>query len=469
MSLTTALIAAGTGLRTAQTGIDLVSRNVANATTPGYTRKTAQQTPLIVGGQGQGVRLELVQRTVNARLQFETREALSATETYRVTDDFLSRFELAFGKPGDGSSIASQLGRLGDAFRQLATNPDVVTAQATVVSRAEGFARGLNDLTSQIQGLRTEAESGIRASVDTINSRLATIDRLNVQIVQAKALGQSTADLEDRRDIMMDDLSREIDITYFTREGGDVWIMTRSGQALLDTRVHSVTFANVAQVGATQSYPGTLDGLMIDGTDVTAGLTGGRIKGLFDLRDTLLPQAQTQVDELASKVTTLFAAENLELFMDGGATFTVAGTTGYAGRIVVNPAVKSELWRTRDGTLAASESANRGDATIPLAIINQFEAIQTFPAAAGLGTTFTIQGYAAAFISFQGSQRADIADRLANQSALTEAMQTRLTNDSGVNVDRELALMIELQSSYSAAARMIQAIKEMYDQLLRAV
>ena len=73
--LTTALLAATSGLRAAQTGIDLVSRNVANATTVGYTRKTIVQTPLIVGGEGQGVRLGDIERNVNARLQVEVRSA----------------------------------------------------------------------------------------------------------------------------------------------------------------------------------------------------------------------------------------------------------------------------------------------------------------------------------------------------------------------------------------------------------
>ncbi len=55
---------------------------------------------------------------------------------------------------------------------------------------------------------------------------------------------------------------------------------------------------------------------------------------------------------------------------------------------------------------------------------------------------------------------------LKNKSVLTESLQTRLSNDSGVNVDRELAFMIELQNSYAANAKMIQAVKEMFDQLL---
>jgi flagellar hook-associated protein 1 FlgK len=98
-----------------------------------------------------------------------------------------------------------------------------------------------------------------------------------------------------------------------------------------------------------------------------------------------------------------------------------------------------------------------------------FESLQTFPGTTGLGTSFTFEGYGAAFVAFQGTQRANINDAMKNKSVLTESLQTRLSNDSGVNVDRELALMIELQNSYGANARMIQAVKEMFDQLLSIV
>jgi flagellar hook-associated protein 1 FlgK len=464
--LTTALLAATSGLRAAQTGIDIVSRNVANATTVGYTRKTVPQTPLIVGGEGQGVRLGDIERQVNARLQVEVRSGLSQTTAYEVRDDFLSRFELVFGKPGDNTTVAHQLHQLSDAFRQLSTNPDVITTQTTVISRAEAFASGLNVVADRVQGLRTEAEDAIKTSVDTINANLTAIDDLNSQIAQARSLGQSTADLEDRRDTFLDGLSKEIDISYFMRQNGEVWIQTTGGQALLDVGIHTVSFNNIAQLTPQLAYPLGLDGVMIDGTDVTTSLTGGRLKGLFDLRDTILPQAQLQLDSLAANVTTLLTGEDLELFTDGAVAFNALNTTGYANRITVNQVVRDEPWRTRDGTVVAVQNTNTGDTTLPLAIVDMFEGLQTFPGTTGLGTTFTLEGYASAFVAFQGTQRANTADALANKSALTESLQTRLSNDSGVNVDRELALMIELQNSYAANAKMIQAVKEMFDQLL---
>jgi flagellar hook-associated protein 1 len=467
--LTTALLAATSGLRAAQTGIDVVSRNVANATTPGYTRKTVPQTPLIVGGEGQGVQLGQLQRQVNERLQIEVRSGISETATLEVQDDFLSRFELAFGKPGDNTTVSNQLQALSDAFRQLATNPDTITTQTTVVSKAQTLASGLNTLSDQVQGLRSDADGQIQISVDNINAKLKAIDDLNTQIAQAQSLGHSTPDLEDRRDQFLDDLSKEIDISYYKRSNGEIWIQTKTGAALLDVAVHPVSFNSTPVVTPLISYPGGLDGIVVDGQDLAPSITGGRLRGLLDLRDTILPQAQLQLDTLAANLTTTLNGQNMELFNDNGVTFNVASTTGYAGRITVNQVVVNNPWRTRDGTTVAVQSPNTGDATIPLAIVNTFEAQQTFPPTTGLGTSFTFAGYAAAFVSFQGTQRANTNDAMTNKSVLTESLQTRLSNDSGVNVDHELALMIELQNSYGANAKMVQAVKEMFDQLLQIV
>lgn len=467
--LTTALLAATSGLRAAQTGIDLVSRNVANASTPGYTRKTVPQTPLIVGGEGQGVQLGQIERQVNERLQIEVRSGISETASLEVQDDFLSRFELAFGKPGDNTTISAQIQALSDAFRQLATNPDTITTQTTVISKAEFVAGGLNTVADRVQGLRSDADAQIKLSVDEINAKLKAIDDLNTQIAQAKSLGQSTPDLEDRRDQFLDDLSKQIDISYYKRSNGEVWIQTKGGAALLDVAVHPVTFNSTPVVTPLIVYPGGLDGIVVDGTDITASITGGRLRGLFDLRDTILPQAQLQLDTLAANLTTVLNGQNMELFNDNGVTFNPLSTTGYANRITVNQVVKNNPWRTRDGTAVAVPNPNTGDATIPLAIVNTFENLQVFPGTTGLGTSFTFEGYASAFVAFQGTQRANTNDAMKNKSVLTESLQTRLSNDSGVNVDRELALMIELQNSYGANAKMVQAVKDMFDQLLSIV
>ncbi|MBI3451671.1 MAG: flagellar hook-associated protein FlgK, partial [Rhodospirillales bacterium] len=115
MSLNIALQTATSGLRAAQAGIEIVSRNVANAGIEGYTRKTLPLESLTVNGQSIGVRLGEITRSVNTRLQGEARIGFGLTESLRVKDDFLSRLDLILGTPGGTNSLSSVLGRLGDS------------------------------------------------------------------------------------------------------------------------------------------------------------------------------------------------------------------------------------------------------------------------------------------------------------------------------------------------------------------
>jgi flagellar hook-associated protein 1 FlgK len=419
-----------------------------------------------------------VMRQVDAQLQRDVRTGTAEASSLTVVRDFLARFQLNLGKPGDNTSIGNVISALGDTFRTLATAPESVTAQSAVVTQAQSVAGSLNRLADAVQAQRNEAERGITASVAGINQYLDDIATLNQQIVTAGSTGRSTADLEDQRDVKLDALSKEIGINYFKRDTGEVTITTASGRTLLDGVVHHITFAAVSQVTAAATYPGTLAGPMLDGIDLfkappvtppSTEIASGRLAGLADLRDRILPQAERQLDELAASITTTLSGLTppLELFQDAGATYNAANLAGYAQRITVNTAVINQPWRLRDGTaVAGPNTATPSDATLPRAVIDAFDTVQTFPAGTGLGTLFTFSQYGASFVGFQAAQAQSYSDRVADQEAINDQLTQTLTGESGVNVDQEMALMVQLQNSYSANARVVSTIKDMFDALL---
>jgi flagellar hook-associated protein 1 len=476
--LSSALSAAASGLRTTQTGIELLSRNISNAASPGYTRKFTEPQNLVIGGEGYGVRSGDVSRLVDGDLQRSVRQNYSEIEGSSVQDQFLARLELVFGRPGDSSSVASRMNSLGNAFRSLVGNPESVSAQQTAVSKAQELARSFNDVANTIQGLRTDAESAINAAVKEVNGLLTELDALNTEIVSLKAIGRDTPDLEDQRDSKVDQLSKLMGITYFTRDNGELRILTTSGRELLTAQPHLLSFSPSGSVPPTSAYPAALNGVMLDGVDLFApppstppftDIGTGKLAALADLRDRLLPQAQLQVDELASVLTLQFAAlvPPLEIFRDGAIAYNPLNRTGYAQRIVVNPAVVANVWRVRDGTVVGvPNTVNPSDATLPLAVIGMFDATQTFAGAAGLGTAHSFENYSATFLDFQAAQRATFKSVAESQQISNEALRQRLLSESGVNIDQEMSLMVELQNSYAANARVIQALKDMFDELI---
>ncbi len=469
MSLTAALQNAASGLRAAQQGVDIVSRNISNASTPGYTRKILPQEAAIVDHEGHGVRTLEIRRYVDSALQRELRSELSTTGALESTDRMLSRLELSFGSPEDANSLANSLGRLNEAFKALATSPENVSIQRTAIARAQDLTNNMNALSDTIQSLRTDAETQINGMVPKINDALDRIQSLNNDIIRTKSAGFSIADLEDRRDNAVNDLAQMIDIKYFVRDTGEMLVYTGTGRALLSGGVNQLSYVTAGPMTPVASYPTTISGIMLGGADITTEIQGGQLKGFLDVRDTLLPKAQAQLDQLASDLTQAFTAQNLELFNDGGATYNPANMLGFSARITVNAVVDANPWRMRDGTVVAAPNPFESDDTLPKAIVNMFDTQQAFPLGLGLGSSQTFEAYAASFISFQSNQRADYQYRLEGQTAFKDALDKRQSDTSGVNVDQEMTMLVQLQASYSASARVIESVTRMLDELLQSV
>src|SRR5262249_51140063 len=114
-----------------------------------------------------------------------------------------------------------------------------------------------------------------------------------------KATGDSTADLEDQRDLALNKLSDQIGIRYFTRDTGEVVVMSPTDRTLLDGVPPTLTHSAASSMSASVTYPGTLDGIDIGGTDITSTLTKGQIGALIALRDSTLPGLTEEISQLA--------------------------------------------------------------------------------------------------------------------------------------------------------------------------
>jgi flagellar hook-associated protein 1 FlgK len=503
-SLNASLANSMSGLRAAQSGIETVSRNVGNANADHYTRKIQGQLPNVVGGLGQGVQLPAVRREVDLYLQRDARDSSSRTARLGAINEFLGRLEKVYGQPGDDISLGGRMAELRSSFEDLTNHPDNTTSQTDVFNKATALAESFGYLTDNIQAMRTQVEQEIANSVANVNTALENIETLNTEIAKNRNSGVSSADLEDQRDEQVANLAKEMGIQTFVRADGRLAVLTESSRFLLDQTATTASFTQKGTIVASDSYVpvglpaagfnATLGGISVPNPgggaalDITSSITRGRLAGLFALRDTILPQAQAQIDDQAARLTlafegtgTGFAGTAITLFSDTAAaagppkaafTNTAANTVGYAGRIVTNPIFDTagNLWRLRDGTnsvAVAAESTFTGDQTQLRSVLTMFETAQTYTAANGLGTSHTVEAAANAFTGFQATQTASYQAAEDDQTTVTDALRERLRDQSGVNVDEELSRMIQLQNSYSASARVMSTVTQMFDDLLR--
>jgi flagellar hook-associated protein 1 FlgK len=302
-SISVTLRTALSGLSANQASLSVTSNNIANATTDGYTQKTANRQSRLIDGQGAGVQTTSITRRVNDVLIRDLREQLSLLGKATVEDQFYNNMENLFGQPDSNSSIAATLTDFGNALEALAISPSSSNEQIDTVNAASDLTQQVNDMAKTVQDLRYEANLAIEVEVREINTLLSNIAELNSSIARNKALGFNFGDMGDQRDIAIADLAEKIDISYFTRDNGKIVIFTASGRTLVDINPSTLAYTPASSMSSTTSYPNNgISAITLDGNDITTDIKGGKLKALIDLRDTTLPNLNTQFNTLAAVV-----------------------------------------------------------------------------------------------------------------------------------------------------------------------
>ncbi len=169
----------------------------------------------------------------------------------------------------------------------------------------------------------------------------------------------------------------------------------------------------------------------------------------------------------------------LPFFVDGGRNNAVytgsfegsSQRVGFAGRIVVNPGLTAN--RASLVVFGTAPATAQGDATRPQLIFDRLtKSVRDFSPSTGIGGrdaaySASVANFAQRIVQTQG-QNVEAANRLdEGQQVALSSIESRFAAKSGVNVDQEMSSLVELQTAYAANARVISAVKEMMDLLLR--
>ncbi len=398
-----ALSSALSGLRIAQQQLSVISNNVANVGTPGYTRKILPQSAQVLNSTGQtiGVQSETIIRNVDLNLSRDLWTQVSAVSSLDVKSTYLGTIQKFHGPPDKELSIAAEIARLKDSFSALSDAPDDGFLLQATLDQAGNVARKFNDFSDLINQMRNDAQDEATVAIERTNDLLSQIAELNQQIKSAFNLGRSTAAVEDQRDEAIKQLSEELEISLFKRGDGVIVIQTRTGLQLADENAEEIYF-NPTQLGPGTDYPNGVSGIFVGGNpinnpgafDVTQSRLGGRIGGLLELRDDILPQYQAQIDELAHKMALRFESQGLRLFTDASgvvppdtAPDPVAGTpvsyVGFAGQIQVNDTVISNINLIQQGTYTSDETIPSGSNVVIRRVLEHAFGTVNYQEAAG--------------------------------------------------------------------------------------
>jgi len=318
MSVAIALNNAISGITAAQSALSVVSQNVANANTEGYSKKQVNQSSVVLGGTLNGVAVDDVTRLVNKFLNTELTDTVSEVRKSVAISEFYQITQSLFGTPGSDATISNDVSDLMNSVEALANRPEDAALRFEVAAMARNLANTISRTAQDVQDLRFQADIELKASVDRANESLVRIESLNDQIARGQMLGEPTGDLEDKRDLQIRKLAEEVDVRTFQRSDGKLAVFTRNGVDLVDDKRRELGYDPIATVDANTTFNellvfnldtagqrvGNGEPLVTSGVsaNVTTTIRSGRISGLLEARDSVTADLQNQLDTLASTV-----------------------------------------------------------------------------------------------------------------------------------------------------------------------
>lgn len=459
-----------TGLYASQQALDLTGHNIANANTPGYTRQVIDLSsiapPTTFGmydkwgkAIGEGVNVDGYRQIRNQFLDMQYRRENKSLGEWETKSETLSAVEAIFNEPSD-SGIVTAIDDFFNSLQELSKNPESLTVRSEVRERGIALADTMNTVYQHLDDKEKELDSTIESRVSEINSYSDRISKLNNEIYRFELSGQPANDLRDQRNLLVDQLSKLVNITTYEDTNKNFRIDI-GGQALVDGQN-----AFTMSVDNTGTVKWDLAGTPVNPSS-------GTLKGLLDMRNgdgtngiKGIPYYKEQWNKLAYNIATQFNTQHkagygldnstgINFFTD----FTAYDSTvQYAQQIKVSDDILADDGLQR--IAAAGVSALPGDNTNALNLIALRDHGNT-----GLdGATF--DDFTRSLISNLGvdAQQANMMQR--NQDTMVKQVDLNRQSVSGVSLDEEMTNMVKYQKSYAASARMITAMDELLDTLI---
>jgi flagellar hook-associated protein 1 FlgK len=433
-----------------QGALEVTTDNIANANTPGYTRKR----PVLVEGPpalegnlvvGTGVRFQGIQsirdRLIEFRINDETAQQARADSQLAALQQVENQFS------SDSSGISADMTAFFNAVSQLSLDPSSASQRQAVLTKAQNVADSFHNSATLLNQVRANLNLSVGESVQQVNALTQKIAELNGKVDQMQKLGQEPGGLEDQRVELIKQLSGLIDVNTITTEHGDT-LTTGDGTALV---VGGQSFS--LQLSADSAG---MQRVMAFGQDITASIKGGKLAGALNVRDQVIPDLQNKIDTLASDFASAINTAHRSGFdlngAAGGDLFSVSSTVaGSASSIGVAINSTDKIAASSDGSAGSS-----GNCTVLTAVQNQ-----KLSSGANALESYSNIVFRVGSLTAQTKAEIDATDVTLQQ------LQNQRGSISGVSIDEESANLIRYQHAFQAAARVVSVIDEMTRTILQ--
>jgi flagellar hook-associated protein 1 FlgK len=444
------------GALAAQIALSASSQNIANLQTKGYTRQSALFTSVGPDASGRsagnGVQVSSLMRFSDNYKSQAMWRAASEQGMYAQSQPYLTQLESVMGDTS--ASLSAGIDAFFKAVNAVAGDPGSSPLRQQVLTSASLMGERFNALNNVFNSQLTSVRQQRSALVDSSNSDIATIARLNQQIMETQAGGVSASSLIDARDGAIDALASKMALEVSTNADGSRDVSLKSGQALVIGSMHG-TLAAAATLDAPQAFSVTFANstFTLDATRM-----GGQIGGLSQYEANTLVPLQQDVDALASTI-----AERVNAQLAAG--YSAPGVNG-APLFVYTPGSGANALKVVEG-FKAEDLAFSGDG-LPgdTGNLQKLAALKTQPV--------TLPGIGTVLLSDADTQLLGklAVDSKLNKASLktTDTVRTQSVDDwqstSGVNEDEEAVNLVEFQRMYQANMKVISIANSLFDSTL---
>jgi flagellar hook-associated protein 1 FlgK len=287
------------GLSAAQKALEIIGNNIANAATDGYHRQRVELAPaetsqvgsILLGG---GVDVISVTRMINSFLEEEIlRQQSSLGE---VAEEFatLRTIEISFGELSAGNSLSATIDQFFNSLQELNAHPGEIIWQRQAVTAAETMTSQFRTLGESLTSLETQIVLEAENTIEQINTLINHIAELNEKIESIEVGGAQANNLRDQRDQSLSELSELVAIETQAHEFGVVNVIIAG--------IPVVTSASATELDVSLQQDGHLGIGIAEASNYNTNLQGGRLGGLFSLKNELVSGIHNGLDDLASAI-----------------------------------------------------------------------------------------------------------------------------------------------------------------------
>lgn len=290
-----------------QSALQVVSNNIANANTVGYSKQNVTlraNTPINTapGAIGTGVRATEVTRQYNLLFARQANEKESDYQYWSTQSTVLQQVETIFNESNE-TGLSNMLSEFWSAWSDLSNNPDGTAERESLLAQSENLVKTIQDMAYNLRMYQSNLNSNIQNAVGEVNSLLSQIADLNTQITNSEVDGQINANtLRDNRDALVKKLSQYMDVSYYEEaQTGQYMVYVNGGTPLvLGSTPYSLGYERNSTTGNTDVIWNGQSGQRVN---LTNRLKGGKIAGWISVRDTRIGGYLDSLNTMAKELT----------------------------------------------------------------------------------------------------------------------------------------------------------------------